>query len=101
MRTAFASAQEAVDVGGIPIINFSRWTEFQTCLQDVLQHKSPDYSTYDRQEIARVQAYLEHQLHGISVSSTMDQHLEERSKRLRQEEIKLRPAWDLRRVGFR
>ena len=85
MRTAFSKAKEAVDADGIPMINFTKWAEFYTCLKDVLRHKPPDVSKY-RQTTAGVLAYLEQQLGDISLGPTMDQDLEKRSHKLCEEE---------------
>lgn len=98
MRTAFFRACEPADVGDISTINFGRWMEFHKCVKDVFRHKSPDASQY-RQQTAEVLAYLEGQLRGISIGSTTDQHLEERSSKLKQQEERLRKI-DLIRAGF-
>ena len=95
MRTALSKAKDTVDTNGIPMINFAKWTELYTCIKDVLRHKPPDVSDY-RQTKAGVLAYLECQLRGISLDSTMDQDLEEIGIKLREEEEQIHQLADQR-----
>ena len=85
IRTAFFNAKAGVEVNGITMINFAKWTEFHACIKEVLRHKPPDISKY-RQTKARALAYLTGQLRDISLGFTMDQDLERRSSKLRQQE---------------
>jgi hypothetical protein len=89
MHTLFSQAKGVVGTSGTTTINFAKWTEFHTSIKDVFQYKPPDVSKY-RQTTAGVLAYLEHELYGISVSSTMDQDLEKLSNKLYQNEDLLR-----------
>lgn len=104
MRTAFSKAKdvEVVDGNPNPMINFAKWTALHVCINDVFRHKSPDVSEY-RKTNAGVVVYLEQQLGSISVGSTMDQTLENRSRELwKQEELGRQIGMPkLRAVGMR
>jgi hypothetical protein len=88
MRTAFSKAKETVDVHGTTTINFSKWTEYHTCLKAVFRHKLPDVSKY--RPSTGVLAYLNNQLSGVSPGSPMDQDLEKRSNELFEQEKEIR-----------
>jgi hypothetical protein len=99
--TVFLQEQDVVNIYGVPMINFAKWTRLHACIKNVLRHKPPDLSAY-HQTKAEVMAYLEHQLLRISVGSVVDQALEERSCKLRQQEDMTYQSRhrELRELGF-
>jgi hypothetical protein len=85
MHAAFSEAPDIVDIDGIPMINFAKWTRFHACIKDVFRHKPPDVSKY-REAKAGMLAYMEQQLRGISTGPAMDKALQERASKLREKE---------------
>lgn len=71
------------------MINFAKWRRFHAILRDVLRHRPPDISECRN---LGVQAYLEQQLHAISLSTFVDEQLESRSHKLAAEEEIMREA---------
>ncbi|KIM88400.1 hypothetical protein PILCRDRAFT_256054 [Piloderma croceum F 1598] len=85
MRTVFPQENYVVNTNGVRTINFSKWTEFYTCIRAVIQHEPPDVSRY-RQRYAGMVAWLEDQLCSSSVGPTTDEYLESLSVQLRRDE---------------
>jgi len=100
MHTAFSQGKDVIEIKGVPMINFTKWIGFHTYAKEVFRHKPPDVS---KQTKAGVLAYLEHQLHGISVGPLVEQALEQRSSKLGQKEDVMRQLRipELHAVGMR
>jgi hypothetical protein len=88
------------NIQSLHLINFAKWTRCYHRIKDVFQYKAPDVSN-DRQKKAGV-AYLEGQLRGVSIDSTVNQCLEDRSIWLAEKEEAIRPRLlALQAVGMR
>jgi hypothetical protein len=85
MRRAFSNMKAMVDINGITMVNFAKWTEFHRCIKEVLCHKPLDISNYCQTKAGAL-AYLKSQLQDISPDFTVGQDLETRSCKLQQEE---------------
>ena len=83
-----------MEIAGVPMINFSKWTRLHVYLQDVFRHRPPGVSKY-RQSKAGVLAYLENELRDISVSGSTKKSLEEQSSRLQKQEESMRRLYDV------
>ena len=90
IQIALSEGTDIVVMKNVPMINFAKWTRCYDRIKDVFQHKSPDISKY-RQTKASTVAYLEWKLRDVSIDSTTDQFLEERSIELEQREKSMKP----------
>lgn len=95
-------AQDTIEVGGIPLIDFAKWTRLYDCMRDVFPHKPPNVSGY-RQSKAGALAYLERQLLAISAAPGFDEVLKTQSRKLVEAEDVQRTLGipRLRAVGIR
>jgi len=87
MRIEFSKGANMVEIQGVPMINFAKWTRVHGCVKDVIRRKPPDVSKY-RQKNARALAYLEDQLYNtpagqclVELSSTVKEQEQEILKR--------------------
>ena len=88
------------DIQSLHLINFAMWTRCYHRIKDVFQYKAPDVSKY-RQKKAGV-AYLEGQLRGVPINSTVNQRLEDRSIWLAEKDEAIRRRLlALQEVGMR
>lgn len=88
LRELFSTLQKYpsdVEVNGVPLINFERYTKFTARIKEVLHYVPPDLERYRQQGQL---AYLEHQLRGVYMKPTVEDELMERSLALEAEETR-------------
>lgn len=85
LNIAFSEGPDRVEMHGVPMINFVKWTNFHDRLKDVLKHKPPDVSRY-RQTKAEVLAYLKDQLRRTPSSRVVAEYSKKRRGVLEQQE---------------
>ncbi|KAG6861734.1 hypothetical protein C0995_012738 [Termitomyces sp. Mi166 len=103
LRELYSTLQKyptAIEVDGVPMINFERYIRFTDRVKEVLHYTAPDLERYRQQGQL---AYLEHQLHKVHLTPDIDDELVKRSTTLEADETRDYRARkrELRRLGFR
>ncbi|KAG6853700.1 hypothetical protein C0991_002235 [Blastosporella zonata] len=103
LRELYSTLQKyptVVEVEGVHMINFERYTHFMDRVKEIMRHAPPNLERYRQQGQL---AYLEHQLRKVHLDSNVDEELMKRSMSLEAGETRDYRARtrELRRLGFK